>query len=210
MPAARGALGDDLADDFGGGDVAAALDLLARFPCRGTGRNQRAPGSDRRSPARRCGPASDTRTAADARACRRHAAHAAVNPLAMGVARKSCEPVCWPLLFSPSALSKAGAATPRSWRRRPCRPSSSAARRSCECLFACTDRADAGCEYLRPPGRPGRVRAADRHVRLLFDRDLNSLGNRELNRMRIAQRQNDDLAFELRRDSRRRRCPVPS
>ena len=34
-------------------------------------------------------------------------------------------------------------------------------------------------------------------MRLLFDRDLNALGNREFNGMRIAQGKNNDLALEF-------------
>ena len=41
------------------------------------------------------------------------------------------------------------------------------------------------------------VRAGHGHVRLLFDRDLNSFGNRKLDRMRIAEREDHVLALDL-------------
>src|ERR1700726_4406732 len=42
------------------------------------------------------------------------------------------------------------------------------------------------------------VRAADHEVRLLVDRDLNALGNLELDGMRLAQGESNRFAFELR------------
>src|SRR5258707_11393162 len=42
------------------------------------------------------------------------------------------------------------------------------------------------------------VRAADHEVRLLVDRDLNALGNLELDGMRLAERESNRFAFQLR------------
>src|SRR3984893_985098 len=42
------------------------------------------------------------------------------------------------------------------------------------------------------------VRAADNDMRLLVDRDLNALGNFELDGMRLAEREGNGFAFELR------------
>ena len=90
-------------------------------------------------------------------------------------------------------LSLADATSPPS-----CRPSSSALRRCSGRPSACTDRACAGGGCSPRPGRPLTIDAGHGDVRLLVDRDVDPGRDVEDHRVRVAEREHDLLALQLR------------
>ncbi len=107
---------------------------------------------DRQSPVRKCGRASDTRTAGAAPECPQHAGARVGAPRPGEDCATACEPIL-PRRFSLFPGARNGPAiTTKSWLRPPCRPSSSSVHQPGECPFAYMDREAASCVCRRPPG----------------------------------------------------------